>query len=164
MRLLWIFFAGLLIAGCSGEDWQAKTMKTTGYVTVNNQIPAGAIIRLHPVNKNVDKRASRPSGIVADDGRYTLTTYEYGDGAPPGDYVFTIYWPQKPELGGLSPDRLGNVYATPKTSKKTVTITEQGTPIQPINIEDAKIIEPGEQQKGGKGTNRLPIGPGMKKR
>ncbi|PQO43071.1 hypothetical protein [Blastopirellula marina] len=126
--------------GCSSkEEWHTDLVPAVGSVTVNGEIPVGAIINLHPVKGPVDKRASRPSALVAEDGTYTLTTYEYGDGAPPGDYSFTILWPQDPKMGGLSPDRLGRVYATPTVSKLVVTIPSDGSPIEPVAIDKAKI-------------------------
>lgn len=126
--------------GCSSKEaWHSDLVPAVGSVTVNGEIPVGAIINLHPVKGDIDKRASRPSALVAEDGTYTLTTYEYGDGAPAGEYAFTILWPQDPKMGGLSPDRLGRVYATPAVSKLVVTIPSDGSPIEPVAIEKAKI-------------------------
>lgn len=131
----------ILIAftGCADDEWHAETVPATGQVTVNGEFPVGAIIRLHPVNEAVDKRASRPSGIVGEDGTYTLTTYEFGDGAPAGEYTFTLYWPKDPRIGGLSPDRLLNLYATPKTSPLKIRVATDGAPLEPIAIENARV-------------------------
>ncbi len=35
----------------------------------------------------------RPHGRVGPDGRFTLTTYQPGDGAPTGKYNVTVVWP-----------------------------------------------------------------------
>ncbi|WP_131282349.1 hypothetical protein [Blastopirellula marina] len=143
--------------GCSSkEEWHSDLVPAVGSVTVNGEIPAGAIINLHPVKGDIDKRASRPSALVAADGTYTLTTYEYGDGAPPGEYKFTILWPQDPKLGGLSPDRLGRVFATPTVTRLTVTIADDGSPIEPVIIDKAKITMSAPRQSGKVGP-----GPGL---
>ncbi|MEW4565067.1 hypothetical protein AB1K70_21260 [Bremerella sp. JC770] len=149
----------LMLLGCtSKEAWHADLVPAIGKVTVNGEVPAGAIINLHPVAGDLDQRASRPSSLVADDGTYTLTTYEYGDGAPPGEYIFTILWPQDPKMGGLSPDRLGRVYATPTASKLTVTVPEDGSPIDPVVIDGAKISMKAPRASKGPGPGP---GPGM---
>ena len=157
-------FAGLLLltCGCSGQNWQAETAPVTGYITVNDQVPQGAIVSLHPVGESVDKRGSRPSGIVQEDGRYTLTTYEFGDGAPAGEYIVTVYWPEKPELGGLSPDRLGLRYATTKSSDLRLSVAGSGAPLKPIAIEGAKFTMSDEKAKGKATPARNPF-PGPQK-
>ncbi|MFG0334487.1 MAG: hypothetical protein ACF8TS_14090 [Maioricimonas sp. JB049] len=137
-----------LLAGCGKEDWQAPTVAVTGSVTVNGEIPAGAMVKLHPTGGNVDKRASRPAGIVAEDGTFALTTYDYGDGAPSGEYLFTIIWPQDPMLGGLSPDRLNYAYASPKmTQEFIVCIDEETTTLPRVAITGAEIVEDGSKSK-----------------
>ncbi len=130
----------LSLMGC-GEDksWHAKLVPATGKVTVNGEIPKGGIVKLFSTQGDIDARASRPSGIVTDEGTYTLTTYDYGDGAPPGEYTFTLYWPENPLGGGMSPDRLGTFYATPKTSPLKITVKEDGSPLDDVIITGAKV-------------------------
>lgn len=131
-----------LLSGCGGEDWHAETVPVTGSVTINGQIPAGAMIKLHPTGEKLDKRGSRPAAIVGEDGTFALQTYEHGDGAPAGEYIFTIIWPQEPKLGGLSPDRLNYRYASPKTSQEFIVhIDADTTTLGPIEITGAEIAE-----------------------
>lgn len=139
-----------LCGGCMDDAWHAETVPAIGTVSVNGEIPVGAIVRLHPKGGSVDQRASRPSGIVGDLGEYTLTTYEFGDGAPPGDYVFTLYWPKDPRIGGLSPDRLGLKFATPKTSPLEITIAQDTQQIEPVFITGADVDSSPAAKPAGK--------------
>src|SRR5690606_10316468 len=76
-----------LLAGCGGADWHAATVPVSGTVQINGLPAANAVVELHAVGEPPDSRNSRPWGIVQLDGTYELTTYEQGDGAPPGDYA-----------------------------------------------------------------------------
>ncbi|MEW4455522.1 hypothetical protein AB1L30_22825 [Bremerella sp. JC817] len=153
---LLVLLTSIGLIGCSSKEaWHTDVVPVVGSVTVNGENPEGAIIMFHPVNGDIDARASRPSGLVTDDGTYQLTTYEYGDGAPPGDYVFTILWPQEPKMGGLSPDRMGRIYATPKASDLRITVPAEGGTLDPVVIEKVKIT----MKKSSSAGNGAP-GPG----
>ena len=80
---------------------------------------AGAIVVFHPtVPASGD--VPLPTAHVGEDGRFELTTYVKGDGAPAGEYAVTIEWlpprpppPHKPKQTG---DRFRGRYADPRTS------------------------------------------------
>ena len=65
---------------------------------------AGAMVVFHPVSPDLEKLiGGKPTARkVNDDGTFTLTTYEDGDGAPEGEYGVTIQWEAKPKEGKLS--------------------------------------------------------------
>lgn len=128
----------VLAAGCGGEDWQAETVPTTGRITINGQPPEGAVVELHARGRARDVRNSRPWAIVQDDGTFTLTTYETGDGAPPGDYVVTVKWPPDVTQPSLA-DRLGGAYARPETSQWSVTVSDEPTELPPLVIDGARV-------------------------
>ncbi len=90
---------------------------------------AGAVVVFHPT-VSVSDDVPRPTAHVAEDGKFALTTYVKGDGAPAGDYSITIEWvpprpppPHKPKQSG---DRLKGRYSDPRTSKIRFTV-EKGT-------------------------------------
>lgn len=67
-----------IVAGCGGN----KVAQVTGRVTLaGGEAPAGTYVMFLD-----DVNGRSPSGIVDADGRYTLTTEQPGDGAPPGVY------------------------------------------------------------------------------
>lgn len=143
--------------GC-GSDWQAATYPAAGRVTINGEAPVGAVVELRPTGPQADERNSRPWGIVTDDGAYSLTTYETGDGAPAGEYVFTIKWPpdvSKPSFA----DRLDGAYADPLKSPWKMTVSAGNNTLSPVNITGATVTPRDAALAPGNG----PPGPGMGK-
>jgi hypothetical protein len=92
----------------------------------NNKPAAGALIVFHPVNAGPDD-LDKPRAYVDDNGAYSLTTYEQGDGAPEGEYVITIEWrPKKKTPYDREPeDMLQGRYSKPKTSKLRARVEKQ---------------------------------------
>ena len=84
---------------------------------------AGAFLTLHPLQaqagRTPDAQNVRPQGRVADDGRVAWTTFQPGDGLPPGDYIVTATWSRLVEVYGEKqpgPNQLSQLYATADTS------------------------------------------------
>lgn len=150
-----IWLACLVCLGC-GQDWHAETYPATGRVTINGQPAEGAVVTLHPTGQKVDQRNSKPWGIVQEDGRVTLKTYEKGDGAPASQYNVTIKWPEdlsKPSTAMT--DRLGGRFSRPERSQWTVTIEEGENELEPIEITGAKV-----QKKRHSSPGKAPPMPG----
>lgn len=142
--------------GCGGDAWKAETQPVEGHVTINGRPPAGAIVHLYPVGEAVDPRNSRPWGMVEEDGSFTLSTYEQGDGAPVGEYIFTIIWPLDPSVP-VPTDRLGYAYSTPEKSDYRVRVVAGETELEPIEMTGVAVNEnPGAGRRGAAG----PPGPG----
>ena len=145
------------LIGCGEKDWHAETHPTRGRVIINGQPAAGAVVELHSTGeKKPDVRNSRPWGIVQQDGTFTLSTYESGDGAPPGEYAITVRWPPDVNQPSLE-DRLGGAYTKPDQSKWRATITEGDNELPPVEITGARV-----QAKGQAGASSPPpTGPPM---
>jgi hypothetical protein len=67
---------------------------------------------------NSDPQALHPTGIVAADGTFTLSSHETDDGAPAGDYIVAVVWPDTSAKGSDSikqplHDRLRGAYSNP---------------------------------------------------
>lgn len=123
--------AGLL-SGCSShDDWKARTHRTSGTMTINGKIPVNAIVQLLPVDQPVDSAGSRPYGLVGEDGSFSVTTYDAGDGAPIGEYHLLIVWPT---FVGSQDDRLKGAFASPEKSPGKVTIERGANRIPPIEL------------------------------
>ena len=75
-------------AGCAGDG----PVPVTGKVTVDGSPLGGAGITFTPAGGG--KRAAH--GETKDDGTYTLSTFQPGDGALRGGYVVTIVWEEQP--------------------------------------------------------------------
>ena len=127
----------LLAAGCGGEGKPA-TAPAAGKVTFNKTTPpVGALVVFHPADKSLGRAmGGTPLAKVKDDGTFTLTTYESGDGAPPGEYGVTIDW--RPQPKGAPRINLGDEgntggkpalkpkFSNPNEPAFKVTVTEAG--------------------------------------
>ena len=116
-----------LAAGCSSDD-RKPVFAVAGQVLYEGQPTPHALVTLHPLDP-ADKSTPRPHGSVGPDGRFTLTTYRAGDGAPPGEYGVTVEWwltsarAGTPEGDSLPPtNRLPPRYARVETSNIRVRI------------------------------------------
>ncbi|GAA4420514.1 hypothetical protein [Bremerella cremea] len=131
-RCLWVgLIVCTVVAGCSYDEHQYHAKKThpvTGTVTVNGSPPGSPIvIQCHPEN-GID--ASNPSvtqGLTLPDGSFHLSTYEDGDGVPPGNYALTFYWGEFKVIQGSygGPDKLKNRYA--KSDKSPIRLAVDGS-------------------------------------
>lgn len=79
--------AALLGASCA-----ARLNQVEGKVLYNGQPAKGAVVVFHPQGKD-DLTTRHPAGVTGDDGTFSLSTQQPGDGAAPGDYDVTITWP-----------------------------------------------------------------------
>lgn len=136
-------------SGCSGTEYETITTNAvTGRLTVNGVPATGATVRFHPESPQPGaKYPLLPSGKVNAEGVYQLTTYEGDDGAPAGAYTVTIEWPDRnwrPPNGGMPPpppDRLQGVYADPKKSTIHMKVEAGANEMEPIVLENVKILK-----------------------
>src|SRR5262249_34857847 len=89
-RLLFPLLAVVLACcGCGRSDRKA-VVPVEGQVLFENRPIQHALVVFHPVGGA--ESDPRPTGRVGPDGSFKLTTYDVGDGAPPGEYAVTVEW------------------------------------------------------------------------
>lgn len=116
--------------GCESEEELIPIHPASGRVRLASGEPVGpAIITFHRPDESLLTGVGTPRGETDADGRFTLTTYRSGDGAPAGEYRVTIYWPKSGSLDAdpLAPDRLGKKYARRERTPLTATVPEGGS-------------------------------------
>lgn len=148
----------LFAAGCArGNAGPARLSvhPVDGKLVVADRPAAGARLAFHPVGT----AAARPVGVTGPDGAFRLTTYSPEDGAPEGEYVVTVLWPNETfppdECDIVNPanhDRLGGLYLDPAKSELRATV-------RPGPNKIALYATVG----GGKGWNLPPLGGAGKK-
>ncbi len=83
-----LVFAALFLAGCgsSGSANKLTTYKVSGKLTLGGTAVSGATVTFSPVE------AGKPPafGFTDAQGAFALTTYDFGDGAPEGEYKVMI--------------------------------------------------------------------------
>jgi 5-hydroxyisourate hydrolase-like protein (transthyretin family) len=78
--------------GCSPPDNRKETFKITGEVYVDGQ-PANFLAVRAVATAGIDKSAPTYSAAFTNaEGKFTLSTYEEGDGIPAGQYSLTFTW------------------------------------------------------------------------
>ena len=143
------FFAAVVvlaaaIAGCQRGPVRPVTAPVAGRVVTKAGAPCdGALVVFHPTAAGRGADA-KPVGKTSDDGSFSLTTYEAGDGAVPGSYGVTVVWPGKAkeakmslssEGGGGSGDQLAGRYGDPASPKITVDVPQEGLPGLVVEVE-----------------------------
>jgi len=129
-QILLVAAAAILIAGC-GTDVR-KTHPVTGTLTIDGApADAGIVIWLHPQFTESDKYPIHPRGETSTAGEFKITTYKTDDGAPEGEYVATVEWPQRVgQSSQFSGDLLGGAFSKPDLNKAKpefkVNVTPQG--------------------------------------
>ncbi len=79
----------LITLGCSSRDQTKPVYATKGRVHYNDQPLAGATITFYPMNR-VMLPKERPTAITDAEGKFAISTYGTGDGAPTGYYRVAI--------------------------------------------------------------------------
>ena len=121
-----------LFSGCFETSWKAATCPTTGSVMVNGKPAFDAFIRMTSRSGPIDERNSDCWAYVQEDGTFAMSTYEMGDGCPPGEYDLLLRWPA--DRLTMMPDRLGGKYWNPEDPFMTVTIEPGTNEIPPIEL------------------------------
>ena len=114
-------------AGCAGREAGGPAVcPVEGVLVVDGAPAANARVAFHPAGGGP---AARPVGVTGPDGGFRLSTHAPGDGAPAGDYVVTVLWPDDSmpvdECECPDPaahDRLRGAYLNPATSPLRATV------------------------------------------
>jgi hypothetical protein len=138
IRYALILLAASVPVGCRKPPRADRlpTYPVTGRVLVVGQPAAGAEVQLWAVDGGLKVAGLCPHAIVGDDGRFHLTTYNTGDGAPEGEYGVTLRWPLPPPPGReQGPDRFQGRYADPAKPLQIVRIKVGENELEAIHID-----------------------------
>lgn len=131
---------GIICCGCGSRmPAPLETFPVSGQIKVNGKSPARAEIRFQPRVPLEDplNRSIQPYAIVEVDGSFQVSTYQDGDGAPPGEYAVTVIWPEITIEGGeeiFGQDKLGQRFADPTKPVATVEVVEGDNEIPVIDL------------------------------
>lgn len=129
-----------LIASCGGDEepFRKETIPVTGQIVVDGQPPGAPLqVYCHAANGMDTEHPSVTEAITAEDGTFALSTYETGDGVPPGQYTLTVKWQQFNtfSMGYGGPDKLNDRYSDPNTSELTLSVESGDEPVDLGKIE-----------------------------
>lgn len=126
-------------SSCRDEGpYHKETIRVTGTIVVDGQAPGSPVqIMAHEVAGMDTEHPTVSQSISESDGSFSMTTYETGDGMPPGEYTLTF---TLQELNAFSmsysgADKLNGRYNDPKSSQVKVTVKSGDAPIDLGKIE-----------------------------
>jgi hypothetical protein len=128
-----LLFTLLAVSGVSCGSSGPTLHPVRGSVHFDDKPAEGATVILDPVGGG---GTSKPSGIVAADGSFTVSTHPHGGGAPAGEYAVLITWfPPDARQSDNPKNKLPTKYGdTAKTPVPKVTVPAGGTDIPPIKL------------------------------
>lgn len=128
IRCLCLLLIVCLQISCSGKRGDRKeTFPVTGQITVDGAVPTDPVQITCHNQAEVDKANPTfpPPSVTGPEGKFTIDTYEKGDGLPVGKYALTFYIGKynviNNNYGG--PDALKDRYKDPKKSEVTFDVT-----------------------------------------
>ena len=121
-------------SGCSKVSDHLPVYSVRGKVLLGDKPAAGALVLFH-AKTDANAAVPRPHGRVAQDGTFSLSTYEAEDGAPAGDYVVTIDWRKDlPAHVPGAPKLLPTRYSAPHQSPLRATVEPADNQLQPFQL------------------------------
>jgi hypothetical protein len=84
--------AAAIVAAASGCGSPTGLVPVSGTVLYRGQPATGAVVYFHRQAESGAAGVPVPSGVVEDDGRFSLTTDGLGPGARPGTYTVLVEW------------------------------------------------------------------------
>lgn len=131
-----IISAMLILCGCTPPGPARKpTVAVTGEVYSQGKPAADVAVTLHD-RKGMDKDLPSTSSAMTDqNGKFFVSTYEAGDGAPEGEYTVTFSWGQINRISmQYEGDKFKGKYSSPDNSKFQIKV-EKGKPVDMGRIE-----------------------------
>ncbi len=130
--------AALVAASVGCGDGKLRRYPVSGTVSVGGKPIEGVRVTLVPIGGSEKLQKERPSGVTDEIGRFELTTFVRGDGAPAGEFTVLFHavsptdaeqarrWAKRPKLDPK--------YRRPDTSGITVTIGDEATELPPFEL------------------------------
>jgi hypothetical protein len=113
----------LLCTGCGKKVSRVAVYPVHGQVLLDGKPVPYAYVVFHPVNSS-GASDIHPRAHAEEDGSFWISTYDSGDGAPPGEYVVTVAKFKAPTESDNGPavNLLPAEYASPTQSRLRVRV------------------------------------------
>jgi hypothetical protein len=117
----------LVLGGCQKTPLgdRQPTFPVTGQVIIDGEPAGKVLVKAHPRGKLDEAHPIFPQAITDDQGRFSLFTYDVGDGVPNGDYALTLVWGRVNGARYSGPDKLRGRYADPQRPVMTFQVAGQ---------------------------------------
>lgn len=124
----------LVLAGCGGGAGRAPVFPVSGAVQSKGKgLPHARVTFV--AQGRTDGPALEADFLTDPNGQFTATTYQPGDGLPPGRYAVLVQWPEvvtdDPSAGG---DRLRGRYYDRQKPAFTVEVKAEPNALPPFDV------------------------------
>ncbi len=129
-----VSFVCMWSAGCARQA-QTRVYPVHGQVLLNGKPLADAIVSFHLQSDSPE--AVFPSAHTDAEGRFVLTSFEEGDGAPEGTYAISLVCFRSRSTrggGGRANNVLPQHYASPASSGLSAKIVAGDNELAPLNL------------------------------
>lgn len=130
-----LFVVGVF-CGCGGASPWEKVYPAKGQVTHKGKAVKDAELLFFPVDATAPE-AVRPWAKSGENGEFTLSTYNNGDGAPAGKYKVTVVHHEivvSKGAMGTKPNDLPKKYASSETTDLVVDVGTSETTLPPLEL------------------------------
>ncbi len=134
----------MLTTGC-GSTGAVPVFPVEGVVQFAGEPAAGAFVVFHPLDGVLKDPTGAPVPLptakVNADGKFQLTTFDGGDGAPAGRYAVTVEWRKLVGKGNdmqAGPNVVPASYNDPAATPLQVTVEPKPTALEPFQITASK--------------------------
>lgn len=138
-RLISLALMYAVTLGCGAPEPVGPSAQTVeGSVVYQGKPASGFRVTFHP-QFDIGPRKFAPSAMTDAEGKFTLTSYKAGDGAPAGKYAVAIEWPQQVGNGedhDVPPtvDGLKGRFADPAKSKWQIDVVAGENRLEPFQV------------------------------
>lgn len=126
----------LALASCSPDPGRPPLHPVSGSATFRGKAAVKAVVVLRPVS---GAKGQLPHAEVGEDGTFRIGTYADADGAPAGEYLVTVTWPEvktDARTGDeVVTDRLQRRFDDPQKGLRTVTVREGDNRLEPFRLD-----------------------------
>lgn len=137
-RIVWLSSLSmtLFLCGCGGSKPWETVYPVKGVVTHKGKPVKDAELAFFPLDEKFPE-AVRPLAKTTENGEFTVSTYNNGDGAPAGKYKVTVIHHEIVISGGgmgTKPNDLPKKYASKDTTNLIVEIDSKETTLSPLEL------------------------------
>lgn len=121
------------------------TTPVSGQILVDGEPMKDIWVKLHL--EGATPETVQPAAQTDEEGKFKITTYIGGDGAPEGEYKITVEWLTWRQFGAswVGPNKLAGVCGDPKTTEFSVSVGSEPIELPAFDVEakeNADSIKP----------------------
>lgn len=162
-----VFAISAGLAGCGGSASDTERLETlvpdaqatipvSGQVLVDGKPIKDLWVKLHLIGET--KGTLQPKAQTDAEGKFQITSYVSGDGAPVGDYKITLEWLTLKPIGNawVGPNKLAGPCGSAKTTEFSVSVADEPVVLPTFEVKakpNADSLKPSNNSLNKKSGN-----------